>query len=228
MTEPPPPIAWPTLETRQGNFDRLYATQPDRFAGSPSRFSGWALDRLAMTTPRGSMLDLGCGLGRDARRFAQAGYEVRAVDYSRIAIDRATADPTTPPNLRFERADAVSALRTTPGRSLDVVYSHALYMLLPDLELHEVFGEIARVLRPGGMHLFAVRSVTDPMVGQGEEVAPDVWRRTSATVGGAPDLAPYRYFRPESLDRLTATGFDRVAAEFQADVHFWFVADRRP
>ena len=228
MSGPPPRVDWPDLETRQANFDRMYATQKDRFAGPPSRFSGWALERISRRFTEGPLLDLGCGLGRDSRRLAEAGYTVRATDYSRTAIERAKADPRNPSRLRFERADAVGALDSTATGSLVAVYSHALYMMLPEEELKAVFRGVRRVLRPGGLHLFAVRSVTDPVAGQGEEVAPDVWRRATASLGGRPDAAPYRYFRPESLDRLTATGFERVEAELQGDVHFWFVADRRP
>ncbi|MGP8072122.1 MAG: class I SAM-dependent methyltransferase [Thermoplasmata archaeon] len=228
MTEPAPRATWPDLESRQANFDRIYATQKERFAGPPSRFSTWALARLAPRFPDGALLDLGCGLGRDARRFAAAGYSVRATDYSRIAVERARSDPQNPASLTFERADAVHALCGTPAGSLVAVYAHALYMMLPDEELEAVFRGVRRALRPGGLHLFAVRSVTDPVAGQGEEVAPDVWRRPRGTLEGGPDPAPYRYFRPESLDRLTATGFERVEAELDVAPHFWFMADRRP
>ncbi|MGA8663576.1 MAG: class I SAM-dependent methyltransferase [Thermoplasmata archaeon] len=227
MTEPPERVPWPDLASRQANFDRVYTTQKERFAGPPSPFSAWALERLRKTFTEGSLLDLGCGLGRDARRWAEAGYSVRATDNSRVAIERASRDPRNPPHLVFERADAVSALGSTPTGSLVAVYSHALYMMLPDEELLAVFREVHRVLREGGCHLYAVRSVTDPVAGQGEEVAPDVWRRSKAPLGGAPDAAPYRYFRRESIDRLTATGFERVEAELQTEAHFWFVADRR-
>jgi SAM-dependent methyltransferase len=228
MTDPSPPVGWPSLEERQAGFDRMYTSQPDRFAGPPSRFSQWAFDRFAPKFPTGSILDLGCGLGRDARRFAAAGYDVRATDSSRVAIERARTDPRNPPGLRFEHADAVHALGTTEPGSLAVVYAHALYMMLPDTELAEVARGVHRALRPGGLHLYAVRSVTDPAAGHGEEVSPDVWRRAPPPWGGGPAPAPYRYFRPESLDRLTAAGFEREVAEFLPELHFWFVADRRP
>jgi SAM-dependent methyltransferase len=221
MTDPSAPSPWPPLAIREAGAEGIYRGNPDRFTGPPSRFGLWAFQRLSERVPRGQLLELGCGTGRDARKFASGGYVVTAVDYSVTAIERARRELDNPPLIRFRRMDALSALRDTLTASLDAVYAHAVYMMLPDDELTAVVREVHRVLHPGGLHLFAVRSTTDPMVGQGEEVAPDVWRRT-------PGTAPYRYFRRESLDRLTGLGFERVATEFPESLHFWYVADRRP
>jgi SAM-dependent methyltransferase len=221
MSDPWPSNPWPPLDVRAAGSELIYRGNPDRFGGPPSRFCVWALDRLQERFPRGQLLELGCGPGRDARRFAAAGYVVTAVDYSATAIDRARAEIENPLTVHFRRTDALSALRDTLTESLDAVYAHAVYMMLPDDELASVFREVRRVLHPGGLHLFAVRSTTDPIAGQGEPVAPDVWRRT-------PGTAPYRYFRREAIDALTATGFERVATESPDGLHFWYVADRRP
>ncbi len=227
MSGDPGDPGWPDLEARRAGFERMYRTQPERFGGPASRFCEWALPVLSELVPSGRLLELGSGPGRDARRLARAGYEVRATDYARAAIERAQADPATPPNLRFEAVDAVAAVRGEDDSSLDVVYAHALYMMLPDSELSAVLRETHRALRPGGLHLFGVRSVTDPQASLGEEVAPDVRRRTDPPAG-AVIAAPYRYFRPETIDRLTAQGFERARTDFRSDLHFWFIADRRP
>ncbi len=221
MSGPPDPTPWPGLAARAAGAESIYRGNPDRFTGPPSRFFQWAFHLLHERFPRGQVLELGCGTGRDARGFASAGYQVTAVDYSVTAIERAQRELENPPLVRFRRLDALSALRDTLSASLDAVYAHAVYMMVPDGELDAIFQEVRRVLHPGGLHLFAVRSITDPMVGQGEQVAPDVWRRTAGS-------APYRYFRPETLDRLTAPGFERVASEFPEGLHFWYLADRRP
>ena len=146
---------------------------------------------------------------------------MRAVDHSAIAIARGRAQKRNPARLRFEERDVLDALRATASSSVDVVYSHGLYMMLPDNEVDAIARGVFRVLRPGGLHLFAVRSTTDPMFGQGQEVAPDVWVRP-------PRPEPIHFYRKESLDRFTRAGFIRVEEELAADLALWYVCDRRP
>lgn len=213
---------------RQARFERLYATERERFAGPPSAFADWVgpvLDAEGIRS--GRWIDLGCGLGRDARRFAARGFEVLAVDFATTAIARARADPANPPTLRFEAKDAVAALRGQPTGSLTVVYAHAVYMLLHEEALSDLLREIPRVLRGGGLHLFAVRATTDPAA-PGVGLAPAGGPGPDSTPV-KPAVPPYRFFGPESVDRLTAeTGLVRRRAEHQGARHFWYVADRRP
>ncbi len=49
-----------------------------------STFAQWVADRI---DPGSSIVDMGCGLGADARYFADLGHEVLATDYSRPAIE---------------------------------------------------------------------------------------------------------------------------------------------
>jgi len=46
---------------------------------------------LAHVLPGGHILDAGCGSGRDARAFAEAGYRVTAFDASAEMVKRAAA-----------------------------------------------------------------------------------------------------------------------------------------
>jgi SAM-dependent methyltransferase len=120
----------------------------------------------------------------------------------------------------YEPANLFDALERTPPGTIAVVYSHAVYMILSDAEVDRLAAEVRRVLRPEGLHLFAVRSVTDPIAQQGVEVAPDVRLRP-------PDPEPMRYYRRETLERFTRPGFVRLADEDAAAAHMWYVCDRR-
>jgi SAM-dependent methyltransferase len=48
--------------------------------------SNFAVETDALLEPGSTVLELGCGLGADARYFAERGHSVRAVDYSRPAL----------------------------------------------------------------------------------------------------------------------------------------------
>lgn len=63
-------------------YDDHYKTQ--NYFGSP--YKG-LLDFFESHTPKGKVLDLGCGQGRDAIPLAQMGYDVIAVDHSEVGIE---------------------------------------------------------------------------------------------------------------------------------------------
>jgi len=213
-------LSWPSPSERRAASDAQYEKNPDRFLGEPTRFLTWSLPHLARLGSPLSILELGCGPGRDARALASAGYDVRAIDHSPIAIERARKQPFEG-SLRFEQTDVLAALRATARSSVDAVYAHALYMILSEEELRELLGEVFRALRPGGLHLFAVRSVTDPKAIRGREVAPDVW-------DDGPLTTPRRYYRAETVAALGRGAFERVATEFEPQLHLWYVCDLRP
>jgi SAM-dependent methyltransferase len=213
-------LSWPPPSERRAASDAIYEKDPDRFLGEPTRFFHWSLPYLTRLGSHLSVLELGCGPGRDARALASAGHVVWAVDHSSIALERARAQPCTG-SLRFEQSDALSALRGRAPSSVDAVYAHALYMMLSEEELRELLRELSRALRPGGLHLFALRSVTDPRATTGREIAPDVRY-------GGPHTTPHRFYRAESVASFGGRSFERVATEFEPDLHLWYVCDRRP
>jgi SAM-dependent methyltransferase len=198
----------------------MYRRNPDRFAGAPSHFVEWAMARFPSTGRPLRLLELGCGVGRDSRVLA-ASHEVWAVDHSSVAIARARRAARGMTHLHFEARDALDAVTRREDASIDVVYAHALYMGFQETELDQLLGEIHRVLRPRGLHFFAVRSTTDPHYGEGTEIAPDVW------YGGSHET-PMHYYRRESLERFTRAGFERVEETLREELHLWFVCDRRP
>jgi SAM-dependent methyltransferase len=55
-----------------------------------------------------------------------------------------------------------------PGGGFDAVYSHMLFnMALTAAELEKLSGEVHRVLRPGGLHVYIVRHTGDAHYGVG-------------------------------------------------------------
>ncbi len=199
----------------------MYARNPDLFVGPPSHFCAWAIARFPKPLEGRRLLELGCGPGRDSYELAKAGAMVRAVDHSTLAIERARARRTGGRDPEFRVATAQEALDEEPPNSVDTVYAHALYMMFSEEELDRLLSAVHRVLRPGGLHAFAVRSTTDPRCGQGTEVAPDVWT-------GGPHEGALRYYRRESLARFLRPGFERLAQELRTEFQLWWVLDRRP
>jgi SAM-dependent methyltransferase len=127
-------------------------------------------DRLK---PGQRILELGCGSGRDAVHLQSLGHTVTASDFSEYAIRE---------NARLQRASGVRFLLQDLRMSLafadgvfDVVYARLSLHYFPDPVTRDIFREIHRVLRPGGMVLFSCRSVYDPLYGRGDELGPQLF-----------------------------------------------------
>lgn len=117
----------------------------ESFAGVANH---WLLGRIE---PGAVVLDLGCGAGTDLLIAAQmTGDEGRVigVDMTASMLERAEASAREMKleNVRLHE----SLIETLPleDASVDVVISNGVIDLVPDKD--RVFGEIDRVLRPGG------------------------------------------------------------------------------
>ena len=99
------------------------------------------------------VLDAGCGAGRMLPVLAAAGCRPVGVDLSAEMIRRARQDHAEFPT----RVGSLTAL-PYPDGSFDGVFSWYSTIHLPDERLSDAFGEIRRVLRPGGQALVAFQT----------------------------------------------------------------------
>lgn len=158
---------WAEIYDSDGN--PLVALEESVFDGVLGRVDGLEL------------LDLGCGTGRHALRLAAAGARVTALDFSAGMLARARARHGAE-RVRFLCHDLSEPLPFAEA-SFDRAVAGLVLEHLPDLA--GFFGEIRRVLRPGGR---ALVSTLHPVLRlrslQARFVDPHTGRETR--VAGAP------------------------------------------
>jgi SAM-dependent methyltransferase len=117
-----------------------------------------------------SVLELGAGQGRDSLFFARSGFRVTALDFSATgvaAIEAKARAEGLGGSLEPRVHDCCEPLPAADG-CFDACYSHMLYcMALTTAQLEALSREVWRVLRPGGLQLYTVRTTADPDYGRG-------------------------------------------------------------
>jgi len=157
---------------RQARFwDAQYRSDPTFFGAGASPFLEWTLAALRNRTVGGTWLELGSGYGRDLAELRTRGHSARGVDVSRVGTTLARRS-----QLDAVRAPALHFLSELATESVSVVFSNLFLNMEFSHEDHErLFGEIHRVLVPGGFHAYSVRSVADRWYGRGLRTGPDTF-----------------------------------------------------
>lgn len=110
-----------------------------------------------------TILELGCGQGRDIWLFIENGFCVTAMDYSETGMcqKREKAEKMQY-SVELKVEDARAGL-PFPDESFDAVYSHMFFsMELTEREISFILDECLRILKPGGMNIYSVRNDHDP------------------------------------------------------------------
>lgn len=154
----PRPDTEPNDSNRPDFWDVRYASgeTPWDFHGVPA-----ALTAFLKTSQAGSVLIPGCGSGYEVRAFHEAGWNVTAIDFSRVAVERARAELGTLANCvtqgDFFKHDFGSRL-------FDIVYERTFLCALSPHLWPAYVKHMAQLLRPRGklVGTFFYGQQTDP------------------------------------------------------------------
>jgi SAM-dependent methyltransferase len=173
-------------------WDDRYAATELVWSSGPNQFVAQALADL----PPGRALDLACGEGRNARWLAERGWQVTAMDFSPVAIEKGRRLAEQLPDDRAGQIDwqVGDALDTPLPADLDLVV--IAYLQIPATERSAVMRRAFAALAPGG---------TIFVIGH------DTTNLTEGT-GGPPDPAVL-YNAADVLDDLADEPLEVVRAE---------------
>lgn len=181
-----------------------YWNDPQVAADLRSRQSGvtdFAKEVDAKIPHHSRILELGCSAGDDAGFFGKQGHEVIALDVSAPLIEVASQRYADLPNVTFHQADVRQSF-PLGGQSVDCVFARLSLHYFSHAVTLNIFGEIAWVLRPGGMFFFACRSTEDPLYGRGEQIEPDMFSLNNHV---------RHFFSPDyARELLEVSGFTKI------------------
>ncbi len=123
-------------------WDDRYRDTELVWSGQPNQF----VERYLSALPPGDAIDLGAGEGRNAVWLAQRGWDVTAVDFSAIGLEKAR---TMAFEAQVELATVVSDVEDyRPTRPVDLVLLS--YLQLPDAHQRRLLRKVRLWLAPGG------------------------------------------------------------------------------
>ncbi|WP_415719417.1 class I SAM-dependent methyltransferase [Maridesulfovibrio sp.] len=184
---------------QQDLWDQVFAESEHYFGESPSTFAQQTLE-LFRENGVSSVLETGCGQGRDTLFFAEEGFKVTALDYSAKALDKITARAVSASLTPYVDPRCFDIRTPLPfeSESFDACYSHMLFcMELTMAEISCALSELHRVLKPGGLVVYSVRSIFDRHYRAGEHLGENLYEIGKFAV---------HFFSEENLRGL-ASGF---------------------
>lgn len=150
-------------DERYRQTDRLWSKEPNIFVA----------DRLGHNEP-GVGLDVASGEGRNAIWLAEQGWEMTAVDFSEVAVDRGRAASE---KVKFVVADVLSWEPPEPYDLVLIAYLH-----LAESQMREVIERVSSWLKPGGELFLIGHDKSNIEKGHGGPQVPEVLNDVEAIV----------------------------------------------
>ena len=163
-------------------WDERYASKDYLWTVEPNRF---VQQHVAQLTP-GTAIDLATGEGRNAVWLAGQGWQVTAVNFSPVGLDKArrlAADHDV--DVEWVEAD-VTAYQ--PSATFDLVL--VAYLQLSTATRVEVLRRAAGWVARGGTMLVVAHDRSNVTEGHGGPPSPEVWYDVDETVAALEGLTP--------------------------------------
>jgi SAM-dependent methyltransferase len=193
------------LNAQQAHWEKQFSEKTDMFGVKPS-YPALRATNLFKKEGAVRILELGAGQGRDTIFFANQGFQLSVLDYSKEGLKTIMERAQ-----EYGLSQSISTLQHDirqplpfEDESFDCCFSHMLYcMALATAELDFLSEEIRRVLKPGGLNIYTARNTCDAHYRTGIRRDEDMWE-----VGGF----VVHFFSREKVDHL-AKRYDMIGVE---------------
>lgn len=135
---------------------------------SPGYPSPFAEDIIKYLSPKTTLLELGCGNGRDSVFFSNNDIQITGIDQAVDEIDFLNKEYANE-NLRFVCDDFTKIIKL--NGQFDSIYSRFTFHAISEKQEDNVLQWIKKNLKSGGLFFLEVRSVKDGLFNEGVSVA---------------------------------------------------------
>lgn len=176
--------------------------------GGHAQMANWALSSVQIKED-GQILDIGCGGGANIARLLQRAPKgmVQGVDYSSVSVAKSSkvnAKAIAEGRCKVQEANVVKL--PFEENTFDLVTAFETIYFWPDIE--HCFGEVKRVLKPGGM--FVIVNEDDGLSGNNEK-----WEKL---------IEGMHTYNPQEIRlHLTNTGFNDITVQRNEAKHWLMV-----
>lgn len=117
-----------------------------------------------------TLLELGCGGGRDAVYFTRKGLRVVALDSFESEKQQTKLQQA---GIKFINKD-IADINFKPN-AFDVIYAHLSLHYFNDKDTQNIFRKLYKILKPGGYLFVKCKSINDPLFGRGKKIEKDFY-----------------------------------------------------
>jgi len=118
----------------------------------------------------GTVLELGCGGGRDAVFFTKKGLRVVALDNFESEKQQLKLQQA---GIKFINSDIKDI--KLKANSFDVIYAHLSLHYFNEKDTQSIFAKLYKILKPGGYLFVKCKSTADPLFGKGKKIEDDFY-----------------------------------------------------
>ncbi|HET8793847.1 MAG TPA: class I SAM-dependent methyltransferase [Nitrososphaeraceae archaeon] len=187
-------------------WNSLYSTE-NFFGAGPTKLAKIATEHLNKKNL--TILEVGCGQGRDAIFLSSLGHNVHAFDISESAVNyvKKLKISMQLQNLNIFTHDIENPL-SFPNDSFDFVYSNLALQFFDSTKLQQIFTNISKVIKKNSLFLFSTKKIGDKYYNFGKKINEHAYEYKGIT----------RYFYPEhELKNLLSTNYEIIF--FDDDSH---------
>ena len=158
-----------------GYWQRMYK-KDNVFGIGPTKLAIIA-DKIMKKNNIRTILELGCGQGRDCVFFAEKGYFITATDFSIDAVNfvKKIAKENKLENLKVQLQDMQKEVNF--NEKYDCVYSNLALQFFNESELSEIFAKIASCLNSNGLFIFSTKKPGDKYYRYGEKISESAYKK---------------------------------------------------